>query len=83
MGGCYLHWHEHLELLYYLSEGESVFCGDTMYRVRAGDLVMVNPGELHATYGGRFYCMRLSPAFFAMCALITFCLCRWFWATGR
>jgi len=65
MGRCYLHWHEHLELLYYLSEGESVFCGDTMYRVRAGDLVIVNPGELHATYGGRFYCMRLSPAFFA------------------
>ena len=64
-GGCYLHWHEHLELLYYLSDGERVFCGDTTYDVRAGDLIIVNPGELHATYGGTFYCMRLSPAFFA------------------
>ena len=64
-GSCYLHWHEHLELLYYLSDGERVFCGDTTYDVRAGDLIVVNPGELHATYGGTFYCMRLSPAFFA------------------
>ena len=64
-GSCYLHWHEHLELLYFLSDGERVFCGDTTYRIGKGDLVVVNPGELHATYGGKFYCMRLSPAFFA------------------
>lgn len=63
-GGCYLHWHEHLELLYFLSDG-GVFCGDTTYRVSAGDLIVVNSGELHATYDGRFYCMRLSPTFFA------------------
>ncbi|MBE6567525.1 MAG: AraC family transcriptional regulator [Ruminococcaceae bacterium] len=63
-GNCYLHWHEHLELLYFLSDG-GAFCGDTTYRVSAGDLIVVNSGELHATYSGRFYCMRLSPAFFA------------------
>lgn len=64
-GSCYLHWHEHLELLYFLSDGERVFCGDVTYKVDKGDLIVVNSGELHATYGGSFYCMRLSPAFFS------------------
>ena len=63
-GKCYLHWHEHMELLYYLTEGE-VFCGDVTYSLAAGELLVVNPGELHATYSGRFYCMRLNPSFFA------------------
>ena len=64
-GGSYLHWHEHLELLFFLTDAERVFCGDTTYRVKAGDLIVVNSGELHATYSGKFYCMRLTPAFFA------------------
>ena len=64
-GGSYLHWHEHLELLFFLTDAERVFCGDTTYRVKAGDLIIVNSGELHATYSGKFYCMRLTPAFFA------------------
>ena len=63
-GKCYLHWHEHMELLYFLTEGEA-FCGDVTYIADVGDLLVVNPGELHATYRGSFYCMRLSPAFFA------------------
>lgn len=64
-GACYLHWHEHMELLYFLSDGDKVFCGDAVYTLRAGDVLVVNPNALHATYAGRFYCMRLSPAFFA------------------
>ena len=64
-GACYLHWHEHMELLLFLSDGASIFCGDATYTLHAGDLIVVNPGELHATYTGSFYCMRLSPAFFA------------------
>ena len=63
-GKCYLHWHEHLELLYFLTAGEA-FCGDVTYSLDAGDLLVINSGELHATYRGCFYCMRLSPAFFA------------------
>ena len=60
-----MHWHEHLELLFYLSDGDKVFCGEKTYTARAGDLIVVNPSELHATYSGRFYCMRISPSFFA------------------
>ncbi len=63
-GKCYLHWHEHMELLYFLTEGE-VFCGEVTYTLNAGDLLVVNSGELHATYRGSFYCMRLNPSFFA------------------
>lgn len=64
-GRCFLHWHEHLELLYYLSDGDKVFCGEKTYTVHEGDLVVVNPNILHATYSGRFYCMRIAPSFFA------------------
>ena len=64
-GKSYLHWHEHLELLFYLSDGDKVFCGEKTYTASAGDLIVVNPSELHATYSGRFYCMRISPSFFA------------------
>lgn len=64
-GGCYLHWHEHMELLYFLSGGDKVFCNNTTYTAKAGDLIVINPNELHATYTGRCYCMRISPAFFA------------------
>ena len=59
-----LHWHEHIELLYYI-EGGRAYCGEQLYDVQKGGLLVVNPGELHGCYGGNVYCMRIHPSFFA------------------
>jgi AraC-like DNA-binding protein len=44
------HWHEHLEL-HYITEGKADFhLGQSTYNVVPGDLVIINPSELHAIY---------------------------------
>jgi AraC-like DNA-binding protein len=44
------HWHEHLEL-HYITEGKADFhLGQSIYHVVPGDMVIINPNELHAIY---------------------------------
>lgn len=46
----YLHWHEHLEILYVV-KGNAVFdIGGCSYRTSPGDLLFVHSGELHSGY---------------------------------
>ena len=62
------HWHEHLELFYFL-EGEGQYtCNGSTFSVKAGDLVVVNSTQIHAltvssspiVYG----CVLFYPSFF-------------------
>ena len=64
-GCCRPHWHEHIELLYYKSDNCKVFCDGKTYVANADELIIVNSSELHFTYGGDFFCMRINPSFFS------------------
>lgn len=59
-----MHWHEYIELLYYLEDGK-VFCNGKNYELKRGELVVVNSTELHYTIEGRFYCLRIAPSLFS------------------
>ncbi|XEC93733.1 AraC family transcriptional regulator [Paenibacillus tarimensis] len=46
----YMHWHEHLEILFIVN-GRAVFdIGGASYEASAGDLLFVHSGELHSGY---------------------------------
>lgn len=45
--GFLAHWHEHVEMLYFVSGSASVGCGSKNYEVETGDLIIVNSSELH------------------------------------
>ncbi len=62
------HWHEHLELLYFLDGSANFTCNDTTVYVEAGDLVVVNPSQIHtfdSLSDASFCCIILYPLFFA------------------
>lgn len=42
------HWHEQLELLYFVEGQATIDCGSRSFQVAPGDLVVVNSNELHA-----------------------------------
>lgn len=41
------HWHEQLEILYFHNNAAKVRCSGITYSPRAGDLILINPYELH------------------------------------
>jgi len=41
------HWHEHIELLYFVRGSATVECGSATYEVKGGDVIVVNSNELH------------------------------------
>lgn len=63
-----LHWHEHMEILYFSSGSCNVVCGGETYSAKAGDTVVVNSNELHYTDNNGnadFFCIHITPEFFA------------------
>lgn len=42
------HWHEHMELLYVLNGNLPIFVQGKFFLAKPGDLVVINPGEIHA-----------------------------------
>ena len=61
-------WHEQFELKLILSGNAEVFCGTEMYVAGPGDVVLINPYEVHGLrlHGEkelRYYCLMLSPDF--------------------
>ena len=63
-----VHWHEEIELLYF-TEGTAVTaCNLQEYRVKPGDLLVVNGRELHtgnlSLAHSVFYCIQLHSGFF-------------------
>lgn len=62
------HRHDFYELLFYRSGTATLFCNDAKIQVHAGDLVVINKGELHAMEsagGTEYYYIRIHPEFFA------------------
>lgn len=61
-------WHEHIELLYFFDGEGTVTCNENTFPVKKGDLVFVNPSEIH-TYTPSttlsFCCILLYPWFFS------------------
>lgn len=62
-----LHWHEHMELLYFPDGNCKVKCNGEMLNANKGDLIVINCNELHSTIreeNSSLYCIRISPSFF-------------------
>jgi len=60
-----LHWHEHLELLYFTDGPTNVICGGETFTGQKNDLVIIDCNQLHSTDEGSFFCLRINPSFFA------------------
>lgn len=64
----HMHWHGHVELLYFLKGGASVCCGGEEMLVEDGELIVVNENELHRgdfrNTGVRYLCIMIPPRFF-------------------
>ena len=63
VGAFRIHWHEYIELLYYLDDGK-IFCNGKTFEPKRGEVIIANSTELHSTVYGSFYCLRVSPSFF-------------------
>lgn len=61
------HWHEHLQIYYFISGTAKLECGKSNFKVQANDLVIVNPNELHYLESTSdnliFYTIRFEPTF--------------------
>lgn len=47
------HWHTSVEILYFLHDDAMVFVGPNYYNVKAGDLIIINAGEIHSVSGDK------------------------------
>lgn len=63
-GEYWLHWHDKLELLLFLTDNTKVRCDDTLYPIQQGDLLVINPCVLHQNFGGIYYCIHIRKEFF-------------------
>lgn len=62
-----MHWHEHIELLYFTKGTGYVYCGMKKINVTKGTLVIVNSNELHMIHTDNkleYYCAIISPSMF-------------------
>lgn len=47
IGGFECHWHDKIELLYFVSGEALIRCNNKSYHTKSGDLIVVNSNELH------------------------------------
>ena len=63
-----VHWHEALEILYFVCGSAVTSCNLVEYKVKKGDIVIVNGNELHtgiiSQIDSQFYCIQFDPNFF-------------------
>ena len=56
-----LHWHEHLEILFFLDGSAIIECDDTTFEAKKGDVLIVNSNQFHSgkTLGSNvsYYCL--------------------------
>lgn len=68
-GGVTPHWHEHLEMLFFLSGHTSVIVNGKTVKVSPGDVIVVNGTEVHSfLYAGElteYLCLIIYPKFFS------------------
>ncbi|MDD4774368.1 MAG: AraC family transcriptional regulator [Eubacteriales bacterium] len=62
-------WHEQLEILYILRGGAEVECGFKRFITADGDIVIINPCEVHSVnyYTGKphFHCLMIDPQLYS------------------
>lgn len=61
------HWHEHLEIAYFLSGSCNYTCNGKTFAVGADDFVVVNSTEIHSLVSDgtvSYFCMLIYPEFF-------------------
>ena len=63
-----IHWHEEIEILYFVKGSGTLSCNLKKYTVRAGDIVVINGKELHTgcvrNNDATYYCFHISTDFF-------------------
>lgn len=62
------HWHEHIELLFFLKGSCEIVAGGHTVKAGAGDLAVINGSEIHsftAEEPADYYCLILTPEFFS------------------
>ncbi len=62
------HWHEHIELLFFLKGGCRFTVGGESFLISEGDLAVVNSTEVHSFTDERnneYFCILIYPAFFS------------------
>lgn len=62
------HWHEHIELLFFIDGESKINTAGMEFSVRSGDLIVVNSNELHykeKADSTKYNCMILNPSFFS------------------
>lgn len=60
------HYHEMIELLFFVEGEGEVFVGNNSYKTNPGDLVVINSGEIHSLYsekGTRYIVAQIDPEF--------------------
>jgi len=66
--GVLPHWHEHIELLYFISGRSEFYVGGKSYVAKAGDLAVFNPTEVHSVICQdevEYDCILIYPDFFS------------------
>lgn len=65
-----MHWHSHMELLYFRKGGASIYCGGEEFLTNDGDLVIVNINDLHrgdfTESGVHYFCIQIPPELFSL-----------------
>lgn len=46
----YYNWHENIEIVYVIKGSGSIICGEHHLPVKAGEVIIINPNELHSFY---------------------------------
>ena len=63
------HWHENIEILYFVNGTASTYCNGVEFDVRTGDILFVNANEFHIGTlffsKSEFYCIQINPNFFS------------------
>ena len=63
------HWHNHLEILYIVTGAMTAYIHDRSYALTHGDILIVNPRDIHATYvrdNCRYYLLQIPAAHLAL-----------------
>ncbi len=63
-----MHWHEHIELLYFINGSGEATVGGEVIHAKKDDLIVINCNELHATQMSDdcvLFCIHISPSFFS------------------
>ena len=63
-----VHWHEEIEILYFIKGESSISCNLNELKVKKGDVVFINGKELHSGtirgYGSAYFCVQINTDFF-------------------